>query len=245
MLTVTTLLYDDTALCCHCQHRKVERWIMADDMVAEGAGAAEQAAPQKAYHHQNLRAALIEAGLAILSEEGADALTLRAAARRVGVSHNAPYRHFADKDALLAAIAEEGFETLAREIERAIAEFADDPRRSLEEAGWTYVQFALAHPDHLRVMFSGLAPDPQTHPALREAGTRAFAQLVGVIAAGQQTGVFVAEPARRLAVAAWALVHGLALLLTGGQLPPDIRKATSGETLTRLSIRTHIAGLAR
>lgn len=201
-------------------------------------------AARKPYHHQNLRAALIEAGLAILAEEGAEALTLRAAARRVGVSHNAPYRHFADKEALLAAIAEEGFETLAAALARAVAPYADDPRRAFEEAGWAYVQFALAHPDHLRVMFSGIAPDPQAHPTLGAAGTRAFGRLVGVIEAAQLAQVFVATPARKIAVAAWAMVHGLALLLTGGQIPLDVRATSDAESLTRFCIRTHISGLA-
>jgi AcrR family transcriptional regulator len=199
----------------------------------------------KPYHRENLRAALIEAGLAILAEEGVNALTLRAAARRANVSHNAPYRHFADKDALLAAIAEEGFETLAAALKRAITPYVDDPRRAFEEAGWAYVQFALAHPDHLRVMFSGIAPDAQAYPGLGAAGMRAFAQLVGVIESAQQAHVFVTMPPRQLAVAAWALVHGLALLLTGGQIPPDVRATISPESLTRLCIRTHIAGLER
>jgi AcrR family transcriptional regulator len=211
------------------------------NVAANGAG---EDAARKTYHHQNLRAALIAAGLAILTEEGAEALTLRAAARRAGVSHNAPYRHFADKEALLAAIAEEGFETLAAEIERAIISLSGDPRQSLEEAGWAYVQFALAHPDHLRVMFSGMAPDAQAHPELRVAGARAFTLLVNVIEEGQQVEVFVAAPARKLAVAAWALVHGLALLLTGGQIPPDVREASDVENLARFCIRTHVEGLA-
>ena len=73
------------------------------------------------YHHGNLRNALIVASMAILAEEGAAALTLRKAARKAGVSHAAPYRHFADKDALLAAIAEEGFQRLSAMIETAVA----------------------------------------------------------------------------------------------------------------------------
>src|SRR5215467_12607566 len=82
---------------------------------------AHEAGEQHLYHHGDLRAALIRAGLAILAEEGVQALTLRAAARRAGVSHNAPYRHFADKEALLAAIAEEGFIDLAARVEEARA----------------------------------------------------------------------------------------------------------------------------
>ena len=93
-------------------------------------------APSKTreYHHGDLRNALIQAGLAILAEEGTHALSLRAAARRSGVSHAAPYRHFADKEALLAAIAEQGFNTLAASVRAAIVRFPDSPAAQLEEA---------------------------------------------------------------------------------------------------------------
>ncbi|HEV2461595.1 MAG TPA: TetR/AcrR family transcriptional regulator, partial [Ktedonobacterales bacterium] len=168
---------------------------------------------EKPYHHGDLRAALIRAGLAILAEEGIQALSLRAAARRAGVSHAAPYRHFADKEALLAAIAEEGFNMFAAEVEAARARYPGSPREQLEETAWAYVRFALAHPDHLRVMFGGSIRDPQAYPGLREAGSRAFAVLVDIIRAGQDAGTMIAGEARLLAFVAWTQVHGLSLLL--------------------------------
>src|SRR5215467_776183 len=103
--------------CGQCQH--IGRRCVANAN-SESEGAARAGEP-RLYHHGDLRAALIRAGLAILAEEGVQALTLRAAARRAGVSHNAPYRHFADKEALLAAIAEEGFIDLAARVEEARA----------------------------------------------------------------------------------------------------------------------------
>src|SRR5262249_12876624 len=163
---------------------------------------------QHLYHHGDLRAALIRAGLAILAEEGVQALTLRAAARRAGVSHNAPYRHFADKEALLAAIAEEGFVDLAARVVEARAHDAASPRAQLEESGWAYVQFALAHPDHLRVMFGVPITNPGAHPRLLAAGAHAFNVLVAIVADGQRAGEFIEGNPRQIAFSAWSIVHG-------------------------------------
>lgn len=194
------------------------------------------------YHHGDLRTALIQAGLAILAEEGAQALTLRAAARRAGVSHNAPYRHFADKEALLAAIAEEGFDELANRLEEARARSRPSAQAQLEETGWTYVWFALTHPGHLHVMFGSLISDPQTYPGLRSAGARAFTVLVEILQAGQAKGAVIAGNPRQLAFGAWAMVHGLALLLIDRQVPRDMRTAESQEALVRLCLRQHYEG---
>jgi AcrR family transcriptional regulator len=204
---------------------------------------ADRTGEHRLYHHGDLRAALIRAGLAILAEEGVQALTLRAAARRAGVSHNAPYRHFADKEALLAAIAEEGFLDLAARVEEARARAQGGPRAQLEESGWAYVQFALAHPDHLRVMFDVPITDPQAHPGLLAAGARAFNVLVEIIEAGQRAGEIVAGNSRQLAFAAWSMVHGLGLLLANRQVPRDVRAAYGQEQLVRLCIRQQHEGL--
>ncbi|HEU5439085.1 MAG TPA: TetR/AcrR family transcriptional regulator [Ktedonobacterales bacterium] len=208
----------------------------------QGSAGAEDAGERRLYHHSNLRATLIQAGLAILTEEGVQALTLRAAARRAGVSHNAPYRHFADKEALLAAIAEEGFLELAARIEAARAAAPASPRAQLEESGWAYVQFALAHPDHLRVMFGSPISDPQAHPGLLAAGARAFNSLVEIIQAGQHAGEIISGDARQLAFAAWGMVHGLALLLTNQQVPANLRAAYGQEQLVRTCLRQQIWG---
>ncbi len=205
----------------------------------------ERTGEARLYHHGDLRAALIRAGLAILAEEGVQALTLRAAARRVGVSHNAPYRHFADKEALLAAIAEEGFVELADRVEEARAQAGGSPRAQLEESGWAYVQFALAHPDHLRVMFGVPITGRQGYPGLLAAGARAFSVLVEIIESGQRAGAFIEGDPRQLAFAAWAMVHGLALLLANQQVPPDVRSGYSQEALVRLCIRQQHEGLLR
>lgn len=206
----------------------------------QGGGSDDQG---RHYHHGNLRAALIQAGLAILAEEGAQALTLRAAARRAGVSHNAPYRHFDDKEALVAAIAEEGFGELAAQLEEARSRAAQSPRAQLAETGWAYVQFGVSHPDHLGVMFSSLIANPGRYPGLQAAEARAFNVLVEIIQAGQDAGAVIAGSPQQLAFAAWAMVHGLAVLLIDRQVPPAVSARYDQEQLVRLCLRQHYEGL--
>src|SRR5205809_439421 len=105
------------------------------------------------YHHGDLRRTLIDASLALVEEEGIGALSLREVARKAGVTHNAPYHHFPDRGALLAAIAEEGFGRLAQETAAARAAVPDDPLARLTACGQAYVRFAIASPAHFRVMF--------------------------------------------------------------------------------------------
>jgi AcrR family transcriptional regulator len=197
------------------------------------------------YHHGDLRNALIQTGLEILRDEGVHALTLRAVARRARVSHAAPYRHFTDKEALLAAIAAQGFEMLAAVVQAAAERFPTDPAAQLAEAGWAYVQFARDHPAHLRVMFGGLISTPANHPGLRTAGASAFNRLVGIVHAGQRAGVIREGVPQQLALAAWALVHGLAVLIIEQQFPSSIDGAHNPEHLTRMCGDLLYQGLQR
>ncbi len=205
----------------------------------------KQIGSAESYHHGDIRNALIQAGLAILAEEGVHALTLRAVAGRAGVSHAAPYRHFTDKEALLAAIAEQGFEMLAAAVGAAADRCPSDPVTQLAEAGWAYVLFALAHPAHLRVMFGGLISTPMAHLGLRTAGETAFNRLVDIVRAGQQTGVIVDGTPEQLALAAWALVHGLAVLSIEQQIPESSGRGASPEQLTRMCGALLYQGLRR
>jgi AcrR family transcriptional regulator len=153
-----------------------------------------------AYHHGDLRPALLRAAAKVLEKQGLEALTLRDVARRAGVSHNAPYRHFADRDALLAALAEEGF----RALEKALEGKAGNPM------GEAYVRFALAHRARFRLMFGANLP-LRDHPGLRAASGRAYDALLQAMRARPDL------PDPELAAAAvWSLVHGLANLLLDG-----------------------------
>src|SRR5260221_12784058 len=109
----------------------------------------------KAYHHGDLRNALIQAGLELLSEGGAQELDLRKVARRAGVSHAAPYRHFADKQALIAAINEEGFYWLTERIQATLRVVPAEPFEQLLGVALAYVRFAQEHPCFMSELFSG------------------------------------------------------------------------------------------
>lgn len=174
-----------------------------------------------AYHHGDLRNALITAGVAMLAEEGVEALSLRALARRAGVSHNAPYQHFADKDALLAAIAEQGFGLLVEAIDDSQA--GADPgtiRDRLVAVGQGYLRFAIEHPHHFRLMFG-----PRAHagyPSLSSAARAAFDRLAQIVAEGQRQGTLRGDDPREAAMVIWLAVHGLSALLIAEKIPPDI-----------------------
>ena len=163
-----------------------------------------------AYHHGDLRGALIEAGLAILAEAGDPAaLSLREAARRAGVSAMAPYRHFPDKGALLAAIAGVGFQRLAAaQIE---ADAHDDPAAALTAQGIAYVAFARAEPALFRLMF-GPAAAGKTGD-LATAAARSYQVLAARVA-----GLVPPAEVGAATLRCWALSHGLAALAVDGQL---------------------------
>lgn len=169
------------------------------------------------YHHGALRRALLDATLELIATRGLAELSLRAVARAAGVSHAAPYHHFADRRALLAAVAEEGFDALRRAM-LARAERAPNPASGLQEAGIGYVLFALAHPAHFRVMFSAELAERGDYAELREAAQGSQAVLLGAIERCQAAGVIGAGDTEVLGLAAWAQVHGLATLLLDGYL---------------------------
>lgn len=171
------------------------------------------------YHHGDLRQALIDAAIALIAERDANSLSLREVARRVGVSHAAPYRHFQDKEDLLVAVAEEGFAGLTAAMLRGIDQAPDDPLERLAATGIAYVQFAIAHPSHYRVMF-GNFPLAKLAPAeASNANINAFGVLLKQIQLGQETGVVRPGDITQLGLVAWSLVHGLAMLLIDRQLP--------------------------
>jgi AcrR family transcriptional regulator len=193
------------------------------------------------YHHGNLRRALIDAGLGLIEKEGATALSLREAARRAGVSTAAPYRHFPSREALLAAIAEEGFRLLGEEIRRAIAEH-DDAARRLGEAGIAYVLFAAAHPAHYNVMFSPELADRTAHPSLEAAAADPSQLLLGAIRDYQEAGWMRSRDPGELQLAAWSSVHGLASLITSGHIRVAGFDPGRIEQIARAVVRSLVPG---
>jgi AcrR family transcriptional regulator len=200
------------------------------------------------YHHNDLRRSLIDAAIALMQEVEINQLSLREISRRIGVSHNAPYRHFADKDALLTAVAEEGFLILRDKIEAEINKVSYNPLQELQDIGIAYIQFALEHPSQYRLMFGKYRktlalkpPDLAKAPGeilmvlidaadqgipFDEVALNAQAQalmvLVNVVIRGQQAGVFREDDPKQLALAAWSLVHGFAMLLIDGMVFENI-----------------------
>jgi AcrR family transcriptional regulator len=190
---------------------------------------------KRPYHHGNLRAALIDAGLKLIGENGVRALTLREIATQVGVSRMAPYRHFADKGDLLAAIAEAGFTTFADALDHARQTPGGFPER-LAAMAFAYIRFAMEHPAHIEVMFGS-----EGHLADREieAGTRAFSILVETIAEGQASrDVRPGDPVM-LAQVVWSQVHGMSML----RLATDLSSDGPGAKLVNCSSEILLAGL--
>ncbi len=175
------------------------------------------------YHHGALKDALLVAAEAMLEAGGAASVSLRAVARAAGVSHAAPAHHFGDLEGLLAELGAVGFERFAAHLTAG----RDDPGAStkLRGIGLAYVDFAQRWPGMFMLMFRGARPAGE-RPRLAAAQAAAFAVLSG------QTGV---ERGLVDAVAAWAIVHGLAMLLLDGRLPAEVgRRAVVDAVLERL-----------
>ncbi|MCC6997613.1 MAG: TetR/AcrR family transcriptional regulator [Deltaproteobacteria bacterium] len=192
------------------------------------------------YHHGNLREALLAAAVDLIAEVGPEAASLREVARRAGVSQAAPYRHFADKAALLAAVAEQGFRTMTAEM-RAASAGITDAASHLRATGVAYVLFACGHPAHFRVMF-GSARGEGCDPALTAAAQENYALLEAGIAACQRAGVVRDDEPQRIALFAWTVVHGLASLLVDRQLAGPLA-GSSARTLAETVLLQSFEGL--
>jgi AcrR family transcriptional regulator len=195
----------------------------------------------KTYHHGDLRQSLIDGAIELLAEKDVSSFSLREVARRVGVSHTSPYRHFEDKEALLAAVAEEGFLELTELMRIASDRSSSDSLEKLEAIGVAYVKFGVDRPTHYRVMFGSRKEQQTEYPSLAKAANIAFSILEGAIARGQIKGAIRSGYTQQLAWVAWSLVHGLVMLLINGQLP--IFKSEDVEMLASLVTRTLVEGL--
>lgn len=171
---------------------------------------------RRGYHHGNLREALIAAALDLISKKGPAGFTFADAARAAGVSPAAPYRHFRDRDAMMAAIAQRGFEAFTEALTRAWNEGKPTPRAAFERVGRAYLEFARKEPALFSAMFeSGLSV--AEYPEVREAGDRAFAVLR--TACEEVAGTLPKErrpPGLMMALHIWSLSHGIAALFARG-----------------------------
>lgn len=184
--------------------------------------------PKRRYHHGDLRNALINATLRLLSTTGVRELSLREVSRTAGVSHAASYRHFPSKESLLAAVAEQGFHLLTEAMRSSVSSAGQPPIAQLQAAGAAYVDFGLQHPQHLTVMFSGAVANFDDHPRLKAAAKDAQDELRAVVRAVLQGVAMGAAEEDTVEAAAWAIVHGLTVLLADGQI-----RAREGSQLTK------------
>ncbi len=172
----------------------------------------------KSYHHGDLKNALIQAGINILAKEGVSGLSLRKVAQKAGVSHAAPYAHFADKQALIAAISTEGHKKVNARMAAILAAYPADPTRQFVETAWAYLQFGLEEPEHFRITFSGVVEQERDYPALVEITRTNWDMIRGLVSRCQEAGLLNPGQPELIAVAVWGLVHGLISLIQQGQV---------------------------
>ena len=177
--------------------------------------------------------------LATIRAEGVEGLTLREIGARLGVSRTALYRHFADKRALLTAVATEGFRALRQQL---VAAWEEGGRgvSGFESMGAAYIRFAVANPPHYRVMFGGFVDPKACDPELAAEAAGAFQALVDALAALQRDAIMRADDTVTMARFVWAVVHGVAMLGIDGQL----REPDAVEALTRYAIERLGTGIA-
>ncbi|GLC26813.1 TetR/AcrR family transcriptional regulator [Roseisolibacter agri] len=194
----------------------------------------------RAYHHGDLRPALIRAALTLLRTEGPEALTLRGVARAAGVSQTAPYRHFADRRELVAAVAEDGFRRM-REAMLEAARSAEGPA-GFRQVAFAYVRFAHAHPAEYRVMFGPEVARHADFPDLRAESHGILGFVAEGIGALQTAGLVGPGDPAIMAVALWSMLHGLVMLSLDGQ---TAGVAPSLEALVEETTRLMMFGMAR
>lgn len=169
------------------------------------------------YHHGDLQRALLEEALRTIQTDGVEYLTLRGVGERLGVSRTALYRHFSDKQALLAAVGREGFRMLRLALTGAWEQDGRG-REGFEAMGLAYVRFAVAHPSHYRVMFGRFVESCSKDAAFVQEATAAFQVLVDSLVEQQHAGLVRRDDPIILARFVWSVVHGIAMLAIDGQL---------------------------
>ena len=176
--------------------------------------------PRKAdaYHHGDLKQGLLKAAIRHLETSGPETLSLRELAQELGVSQAAPYRHFKDRDALIAALSQEGFELKYQKMREAMLATMDRPIEMFHACARAYLGMALEHPQHFRLMMGGTVCPDEDRPELMLAACRSFVLLKIMIRRCQRAGVIAAGDPNHRALQCWALVHGFASLYSAGRL---------------------------
>jgi len=197
------------------------------------------------YHHGDLTSALIDTGLKLLKEKGVEGVGLRAVASAAGVSHSAPYRHFKNKTALLAAIALRGFEQLTKSIEEVMELWPDDPKQQLIESGRSYVRLAVRNPEMTQLMFGGILKPENVSEDYCQQSQKSFQALLQVLENGCGKNLYKPAETLQRALAVWSMVHGLAMLASAGQLGSDITEKVLLESITEYISSVILNGILR
>lgn len=198
---------------------------------------------KKNYHHGDLKNSLVLAGLDLLKQVGVSGISLRAVAKSIGVSHTAPYRHFESKIDLLAAMAQKGFELLTQKSEAAIESEPDNPREQLIVASEAYVEMAVDNPKLMHLMFGGVVSPAEYSESYYEVAQNSFRSLMRIIDNGQKQNLYREKPIADMAVIVWSLVHGLAMLISAGQLGKQLTTQQQISALSRSSIESLLDGI--
>ncbi len=204
-----------------------------------------ESAQRKRYHHGDLRQALIDGALELISEGNIESLSLRGLARKVGVSYAAPYHHFKDKTQLLSELAIDGFERLRVQMYEQCQSTSDDPKDALLAQGRAYLQFAVTHPSHYRVMFSIELSGRGEYPEVQSAADACFNNLI----ADTQVLVGLGVPeqdVRNVATVIWSTVHGAATLWNDGLMCGHVDGATFDDFVDTITkpLANMVMGLA-
>ena len=191
---------------------------------------------KKTYHHGDLKNALIKAGVEILAKDGVSGLSLRKVALKAGVSHAAPYAHFADKQALIAAISTEGFRQLYERVSGVAEKYRSQPEKQLTEAAWAYVQFAMDDRDRFKVMFSGVLEKEKDYPDFVVESQRNFQLVKSIVEANQASGRLRGGDSALVALSAWGIIHGFLMLLLEGQISHAVLEKMSLRELVEFQL---------
>ncbi len=174
--------------------------------------------------HEDVRSAVLAAAVRLIAEGGLAKLSMREVARAAGVSHQAPYHYFEDRESILAALCEEGFTILADRLEKG-RDPSETPIARFTALARIYVEFAFDHPALFRLMFRPDFVDIQRFPTAKACGDRAFAQLYSAVQDCIDAGLFPGRSQQGLVVLGWSLAHGLACLLLDGPLAMKVPDA--------------------
>ncbi|MEP5763733.1 MAG: TetR/AcrR family transcriptional regulator [Halieaceae bacterium] len=201
------------------------------------------AVAKDAYHHGDLRAALLKAALETIEEIGPQGLTIREVARRAGVSHAAPYRHFTDKDELILAVVERGFELLEAKMQAAREAAGSDELARFAASGEAYLDFALGYPTYYQIMFSGDLLNSKGKQALRHTSAATFKDMQADLVTAQRLGVVREGDPTLQAVAIISTVHGFVSLANDNRIGELAADGSDLQTMKNFVMSSIFEGL--